>query len=110
MRMGTTADGTPLPAASEAPLPTGPPPPSASDIAKQSATSAVMSSLPFGGFGKKKKADDPPPPAANSTAPPTAAVLVESNTQMTSFSKTPIAASNFAPPAGYKQVDPKQIN
>jgi hypothetical protein len=110
MRMGTTADGTPLPAASEAPLPTGPPPPSAGDIAKQSATSAVMSSLPFGGFGKKKKTDDPPPPAANSTAPPTAAVLVESNTQMTSFSKTPIAASNFAPPAGYKQVDPKQIN
>ena len=110
MRMGTTADGTPLPAASEAPLPTGPPPPSAGDIAKQSATSAVMSSLPFGGFGKKKKADDPPPAAANSTAPPTAAVLVESNTQMTSFSKTPIAASNFAPPPGYKQVDPKQIN
>ena len=27
MRMGTTADGSPLPAASEAPLPTGPPPP-----------------------------------------------------------------------------------
>ena len=110
MRMGTTADGTPLPAASEAPLPTGPPPPSAGDVAKQSATSAVMSSLPFGGFGKKKKADDPPPPSANAPAPPTAAVLIESNTQMTTFSKTPIAASNFTPPAGYKQVDPKQID
>jgi hypothetical protein len=105
MRMGTTADGTPLPAASEAALPTGPPPPTAGDMAK----SAVMSSLPFGGFGKKKKAEDPPP-AANTAATSAAAVLIESNTQMTSFSKTSIASTNFAPPTGYKQVDFKQIN
>jgi hypothetical protein len=102
MRMGTTADGTPLPAASEAPLPAGPPPPSAGDIAKQS----VMSSLPFGGFGKKKQAA--PPPAADS-AQTTAAVLVESTTQMTNFSQGSIDASLFNPPAGYKQVQFKPV-
>jgi hypothetical protein len=101
-RMGTTVDGTPLPAASEAPLPAGPPPPSASDVAK----SAVMSSLPFG-MGKKKKQDDPP--AAGNSGQTNAAVLVESSTQTTSFSKALIDPSVFNPPTGYKQVDPKQI-
>jgi hypothetical protein len=103
MRMGTTADGTPLPAASEAPLPSGPPPPSAGDIAK----SAVMSSLPFGGFGKKKKQEDPPP--ADNSGQPAAAVLVESTTQTTQFSQAPIDASQFNPPAGYKQIEFKPI-
>jgi hypothetical protein len=98
MRMGTTADGTPLPAASEAPLPSGPPPPTAGDIAK----SAVMSSLPFGGFGKKKQ-PDPPPPAASS-GQPAAAVLIESTTQTTQFSQSSIDAAQFNPPAGYKQI------
>jgi hypothetical protein len=97
MRMGTTADGTPLPAASEAPLPSGPPPPSASDVAK----AAVMNSLPFGGFGKKKQ--EAPPPAATS-GQPIAAVLIESTTQTTQFSQAPIDASQFNPPAGYKQI------
>jgi hypothetical protein len=108
MRMGTTIDGTPLPAASEAPLPVGPPPPSAGDIAKQSASSAIMSSLPFGGFGKKKKQEAPPP--ATDAAQPTAAVLVEMNTQMTNFSKASVDPSQFSPPAGYKQVEPKQMD
>lgn len=112
MRMGTTVDGTPLPAASEAPLPTAPPPPTAGDVAKQSASSAIMSSIPFGGFGRKKKQEDPPPPTADSdaSAPTTAAVLVESNTQLTSFSQAPIDASQFSPPAGYNKVEPKQID
>lgn len=104
MRMGTTLDGTPLLAASEAPLPAAPPPPSAGSIAK----SAVISSLPFGGFGKKKKQDDPPP--ADNTAQPNSAVLVESTTQLTSFSQAPVDSSQFNVPAGYKQVDPKQID
>src|ERR1700730_7272760 len=57
MRMGSTANGEPLPAASEAPLPAsnGPVMPSAGDVAKQSAASAISSRLGFGGFGKKKK-------------------------------------------------------
>lgn len=104
MRMGTTLDGMPLAAASEAPLPTGPAPPSVGDIAK----SAVMNSLPFGGFGRKKKQEDPPPSANG--APTASAVLVESTTQMTEFSKNSVDSSQFSPPAGYKQVEPKQID
>jgi hypothetical protein len=102
MRMGTTADGTPLPAASEAPLP-GPPPPTAGDLAKQ----GMMNSIPFG-LGKKKKQDDPPPAANN--AQPTAAVLVESTIQTTAFSKAPIDPGQFNPPAGYKLVEAKQLD
>jgi hypothetical protein len=113
MRMGTTTDGAPLPAASEAPLPQGPPPPSAGDIAKQSATSALTDKLgalgSFGGFGKKKK-QDAPPAADPGAATPTSAVLMESNTQLTSFSKAPIDPSQFNPPAGYKQVEPKALD
>jgi hypothetical protein len=104
MRMGTTVDGTPLPAASEAPLPAGPPPPTAGSVAK----SAVIGSLPFGGFGKKKKQDDPPP--ADSSAQPGAAVLAESTTQLTSFSSAAVDGSQFNLPAGYKKVDFKQID
>jgi hypothetical protein len=102
MRVGTTADGSPLPAASEAPLPTGPPPPTASSVAK----AAVMNSLPFGGgFGRKKKQEEPAPASAQ----PTSAVLVESNTQLTSFSRAPVDPSQFNTPAGYKQVEPRTI-
>ena len=108
MRMGSTIDGTPLPAASEAPLPAGPPPPSAGDIAKQSASAAIMSSLPFGGFGRKKKQEDPPP--APNSAPPTSAVLIEMNTQMTNFSKGAVDPTQFNPPIGYKQVESKQMD
>jgi hypothetical protein len=104
MRVGTTANGTPLPAASEAPLPTGPPPPTAGGVAK----SAIMSSLPFGGFGKKKKQEDAPP--ADSSAEPAAAVLMESNIQLTSFSRASVDGSQFSVPAGYKQVEPRQID
>ena len=69
MRMGTTVNGEPLPAASEAPLPADSTPamPSGSDIAKQSAASALTSRLGalggFGGFGRKKKEQADPAPA-----------------------------------------------
>jgi len=107
VRMGTTVDGTPLPAASEAPLPAGPPPPTAGEVAKQSASAAVMNSLPFGGFGRKKKQEEPPPAAAPSG--PSAAVLVESTTQYTNVSKAAVDPSQFAVPAGYKQMEIKAI-
>lgn len=107
MRMGTTANGTPLPAASEAPLPAAPATPSAGEIAKQSASSAVMNSLPFGGFGRKKKQADPPPPAASDA--PAAAVLIESTTQYANVSKAPVDPSHFSVPAGYKQIEPVRI-
>ena len=112
MRMGSTANGEPLPAASEAPLPAsnGPAMPSAGDVAKQSATSAIASKLGgFGGFGKKKKdpAQDQPAPdqsQSSQTASPTQSVLMESSTQLSSFSSAPVDSSQFNVPAGYAQV------
>jgi hypothetical protein len=116
MRMGMTTDGTPLPAASEAPLPpppAGPVMPSAGDVAKQSASSAISSKLGgfgLGGFGKKK-ADPPPPdpaPATDATQP-TSSVLMETNTQMGNFSRT-VNEASFAIPAGFKLVQTKVEN
>ena len=113
MRMGTTTDGKPLPAASEAPLPpdNSPAMPSGSDIAKQSAASALTSKLGgfgFGGFGKKKKDEQPaadPNASQNAAqAQATAAVLMETQITTSSFSSDPVDASHFEVPAGYKQV------
>ena len=114
MRMGTTMDGTPLPAASEAPLPppsAGPAMPSAGDVAKQSVSSAINSKLGgfgLGGFGKKK-VDPPPADAAAAAAQPTSSVLVETNTQMSGFSRT-VNEASFAVPAGFKLVPMKGEN
>jgi hypothetical protein len=118
MRMGMTTDGKPLPAASEAPLPpsdANPPMPSAGEVAQESASSAIASKLsPFGGlggFGHKKKADPPPadPNAAATPAQPTSSVLMETNTQLTSFSRT-VNEASFAVPAGFKQIQVKSAN
>jgi hypothetical protein len=115
MRMGTTLDGSPLPAASEAPLPPPPPTPSAGDVAKQSASSAVMNSLPFGGlggFGHKKPPPAPPPADTDTANPtqPTSLVLVESSTQLTSFSQSSVDPAQFLPPATYRRVDPRPLD
>src|SRR5580692_1603310 len=130
-RMGTTLDGSPLPAASEAPLPasTGP---NAGDVANQAAANAANSAantttanaenqagshmgsygggasslgnLGFGGFHKKK----PAPPAAQtapaSSAPPNSAVLMESTVEMTNFSSASVDPTLFNVPAGYTKV------
>lgn len=109
MRLGATTNGQPLPAASEAPLPPDSTPamPSGSDIAKESATSAITSHLGLGGFGGfgKKKQNDPPPPDQNSkTPPPTSSVLMESQITSSNFSTAPVDASHFDVPAGYKQL------
>jgi hypothetical protein len=127
MRMGTTINGATLPAASEAPLPppgASPEMPSAGDVAQnaaqQSAASAIASKMGalgglaggFGGFGHKKKADPPPAAASEQTpagAPATAAVLVESNTQLASFSQAAADESKFDIPAGYTQVQPRNL-
>ncbi len=114
-RIGSTTNGEPLPAASEAPLPAQPQGPSAGDVAKESATDSATAALTshlglggFGGFGKKKKAD--PPPADTSAAPPpTSAVLIESSTEMGGFSSDSLDGVHFAVPSGYKQVQPKAI-
>jgi hypothetical protein len=113
MRMGTTANGQPLPAASEAPLPpsNGPAMPSAGDVAQQTATSAVASTLGgfgLGGFGHKKKpaAQTQPAdaPATKATADPASSVLIESSTTLSDFSSAPVDGSHFQVPAGYQQV------
>ncbi len=111
MRMGSTANGQPLPAASEVPLPadSSPAMPSAGDVAKQGAASMLTSRLGFGGFGKKKQKDDPPPADPNGNAPPpTSAILMESQTTISSFSSAPVDTSHFDIPAGYKQIQPRE--
>jgi hypothetical protein len=121
MRMGATANGEPLPAASEAPLPptpSAPPPPSAGEVAQQSASSAIASKLGglgiggFGGFGHKKQQAPPPPADDDSTTTqqtPTATVLMESTTELTEFSSAPIDSGKFAIPAGFTEVQSPQM-
>jgi hypothetical protein len=111
MRMGTTANGQPLPAASEAPLPAdaSPAAPSSGQVAK-SAMGSMLSSR-FGGFGKKKN-DSPDQPSdqnTNSTgqAQPTSAILMESQTTTSNFSSAPVDPSHFEVPVGYKLVQPR---
>jgi hypothetical protein len=115
MRMGTTTDGKPLLAASEAPLPPDntPPPPSSGDVAQQSAASAIASKLGgFGSFGHKKSNNPPPADSGSGTAsgaPPTSAVLMKTSTQLTSFSRT-VSDASFVVPEGFKQVQMKGVN
>ncbi len=107
MRFGTTLNGQPLPAASEAPLPesNSPAMPSAGQVAKDSVASSLSSRFGLGGFGKKKST---PPPDQTQTAnqpTPQSAVLMESKTELTSFSQGPVDVSKLEVPAGYKQVE-----
>lgn len=124
MRVGTTVNGAEIPAASEAPLPpasTGPDAPSAgeivTDVATQTAADTAASKLRIGGLsglgrlgglGRKKKKEEPKQgPAA--TQPqgaqgPNSAVLMESSTELTSFSSAPVDVSQFNVPAGYAQA------
>lgn len=114
MRMGTTVNGQPLPAASEAPLPpdNSPAMPSAGDVAKQSAASVLTSHIPFGGFGHKKQQNDQPPPDQNanqqgSGQQPTTAILMESQTTVSNFSSAPVDEAHFQVPAGFKEIQPQ---
>ncbi len=113
MRMGTTLNGQPLPAASEAPLPesSSPQTPTAGQVAKDSVASSISSRLGgFGGFGHKKKADTPPPDQQSADAQPAPqwVVLMESKTELASFSQGPVDTSKFEIPAGFKQVESRQ--
>jgi len=106
MRMGTTMNGQPLPAASEAPLPAEPAGPTKGEVAKAGMSSMISSRLGgFGGF-KKKKQNTPPPEqnADQAGAPPTSAVLMEMQTTTSNFSSGPVDPSHFDVPTGYKQV------
>lgn len=110
MRMGTTVNGQPLPAASEAPLPadSSPPAPSAGQMAKAGMTSAISSRL--GGFGFGKKKSNPQPADQNTaTAPaqPTSAILMETQITTSNFSSAPVDPSHFEIPAGYMLAQPQ---
>jgi hypothetical protein len=116
MRMGSTSDGKPIPAASEAPLPAnnGSQAPSGGEMAKKGAGSVLSSALPFGGlggFGRKKKTDDQ---AANQDQDAGAAgknqstipsILMETQTTSSNFSSSPVDTSHFDVPAGFKQIN-----
>jgi hypothetical protein len=106
MRMGTTLNGQPLPAASEAPLPTEPAGPTKGEIAKAGMSSMISSRLGgFGGFGKKKQNAPPPDQNADQAgAQPASAILMETQTTTSNFSSAPVDPSHFEVPAGYKQV------
>ncbi len=108
MRMGTTLNGQPLPAASEAPTPTSPAGPTGGDVAKQGMTSALASHIPgFGGFGKKKQQAPPPDQDQNAGQAPAAnSILMETQITTSNFSSAPVDPSHFDIPAGYKQAQP----
>jgi hypothetical protein len=106
--MGTTVNGQPLPAASEAPLPADASPagPSAGQVAK-----AGLGSMIPGHFGFGKKKDNPPDQGSgqnsNGTqAQPTSAILMETQITTSNFSSAPVDPSHLEVPAGYKQVQP----
>jgi hypothetical protein len=120
MRMGSTADGSPLPAASEAPLPpsngpntgaiAGQAANSAADSATNSAASSAVSHIPgigsLSGFGfhKKKPQDTPAQPAPSNGAAQNSSVLMESSLEMTRFSSESVDPTLFNVPAGYTKV------
>lgn len=111
MRMGTTTNGQPLPAASEAPLPadSSPATPTAGQVAKAGMSSAISSRLGGFGFGKKKNNPPDPPADQNSNAAqpqPTSAILMETQITTSNFSSAPVDPSHFEIPAGYKQIQP----
>ncbi|HEX8818057.1 MAG TPA: hypothetical protein VF753_21390 [Terriglobales bacterium] len=131
IRMGSTMDGTAVPAASEAPLPQSNTPSagnaagqaagqaannaanSAANTATSNAESAagshmgsfggVASSLGgFGGFHKKKP--DQQQQQQAQAAPPNWVVLMETTIETTNLSSAAVDPSKFAVPAGYTKV------
>ena len=83
--------------------------PSAGTVAKDSVASALTSKFGLGGFGKKKST--PPPDQTQNASQPTpqSAVLIESKTELTSFSQGPVDVSKLEVPAGYQQVAVKGV-
>ena len=129
-RMGSTADGKPLPAASEAPelsTQSQPQMPGAGDVAGRAAGGAANNAgeramgrlggaIPggLGGFGRRRQQqqqqqDQPPDQQAGNAPPPPrggagGGLMMESTTEMSGFSSAPLDPSKFEVPAGFKQV------
>jgi hypothetical protein len=126
MRMGSTADGKPLPAASEAPelsqsQSQGPgvgdaAGRAAGGAATGAATNAAESRMGrlggvagglggLGGLGRKKpQSQDQAQAQAPQGAGAGGGVLMESTTEMSGFSSGPVDSAKFEVPAGFKQV------
>jgi hypothetical protein len=126
-RMGSTADGKPLPAASEAPElsqqsqvnvgeAAGK---AANDSAANAATGAAGAALGrlggmagglgggLGGFGRKKKQEQPAQEqqqAPQQAKAPGGMLMMESTTELSGFSSASVDGSKFEVPAGFKQV------
>jgi len=110
MRVGTTTNGQPLPAASEAPLPpdSSSSSPSAGQVAKAGLGSAISSRLGGFGFGKKKDTSQDQNANQNANTAQTQqanAILMETQITTSNFSSAPVDPSHFDVPAGYKQVE-----
>lgn len=107
MRMGTTTNGQPLPAASEAPLPADSAP-SAGQVAKAGMGSMISSRL--GGFGFGRKKNNPPEQkgdqnTGSAQVQPTSAILMETQITTSNFSSAPVDPSHFEIPAGYRLAE-----
>jgi hypothetical protein len=112
-RMGTTADGSPVPAASEAPEAAQSQGPDMKEAGSKAAAGAALGRLGglaggIGGFGRKKKQEEAPQ-ESQSEAPRTAgpAILMETTTESSGFSAAAVDGSKFEVPAGFKQVEPE---
>jgi hypothetical protein len=65
----------------------------------------------LGGFGRKKNNDQQQPASAGDQQPGAAGSgsLVETTTELTSFSSAPVDAAKLEVPAGFKQVPPEAL-
>ena len=114
MRMGSTADGKPLPAASEAPAAAETKGPNVKEESGKAALGRLAGGIGgFGGFGRKKKQEDAP--AAEQKEAPAAAsgggaaVLLETTTEYSGFSSGAVDGAKFEAPAGFKQVESEML-
>jgi hypothetical protein len=56
----------------------------------------------FGGFGRRKKQEEPPPAPSG---PPAPSVMLETTSEVQSFSSAAVDPALFSVPAGFKQVE-----
>jgi hypothetical protein len=125
MKMGAVGDGMTGPSnganhqtATHQPAKEATPPPTAGETAGKMLASRLPGFGGLGGFGKKKKSADEQPqqapaqqaaapeqPVANNPSADASGALMESTTELTSFSSAPVNPSQFEVPAGFKEVE-----
>ena len=101
---GQPAAGSSQAGTQQQPAPQPPPQQQASAPSLGSVLGGKLGGL--GGLGRKKQ-DQPPPAAAPSDqAPSSPGSMLEMTTELSGFASAPLDASQFAVPAGFKQVQP----